>query len=111
GAVTTLRTGADFFSSPRLSPGGRRLAWLEWNHPDMPWDATRLFIADVDDNGALQGVRCIAGDEHESVLQPLWRNEQEILFAGDRSNWWNVYAWRDGRTRALLSMDAEFAQP
>ncbi len=111
GAVTTLREGCDFYSSPRLSPGGGKLAWLEWNHPDMPWDATRLLIANLDDDGAPVNARCIAGGAGESVVQPLWRNDEEILFASDRSDWWNLYAWRNGTARALHAADAEFALP
>lgn len=111
GRITVLREGADFYSSPRLSPDGQRLAWLEWNHPDMPWDTTRLFIADLDADGVPVNARCIAGGDGESVLQPLWRSGDEILFASDRSDWWNLYAWRNGETRALHEMDAEFALP
>lgn len=111
GHVVTLREGCDFYSSPRLSPSEQKLAWLEWNHPDMPWDATRLVIATLDGSGAIDEAMCVAGGERESVLQPLWRDDEEILFASDRSDWWNLYAWRDGTIRALHSLDAEFALP
>jgi len=111
GSVTTLASGSDFYSSPRLSPDGSRLAWLEWNHPDMPWDATLLFAADIDSAGLPSGVRHIAGSATESVVQPLWRDDEELLFASDRTDWWNLHAWKDGEVRALRSMDAEFALP
>lgn len=111
GSITTLQTGCDFYSSPRPSPDGARLAWLEWNHPDMPWDATRLCIGAVNAHELVEDVQCIAGGPGESVLQPLWRNESELIFASDRTDWWNLYAWRDGKSRALHPVDAEFALP
>lgn len=111
GRIDILREGADFYSSPRVSPGNGRLAWLEWNHPDMPWDATRLFVAELDANGRPVDAECIAGGDAESVLQPLWRDDDEILFVSDRSNWWNLYAWKHGETRRLLEREAEFALP
>lgn len=111
GEITILREGADFYSSPRISPNGKQLAWLEWDHPDMPWDATRLLVAGVDGNGSLGETSCVAGGVDESVLQPLWRNDDELLFVSDRSNWWNLYAANDGDVRELLPMQAEFAVP
>lgn len=111
GNVTTLAEGADFYSSPRLSPDGSRLAWLQWNHPDMPWDATFLYAADFDTHGQPINIQQVAGSGDESILQPLWRNEHELLFASDRTDWWNLYAWRNGETRALWKRDAEFALP
>lgn len=111
GNVTTLAAGADFYSSARLSPEGSRIAWLEWNHPDMPWDATRLYAADLDNNGVPVNLQHVAGSGSESVVQPLWRNEKELLFVSDRTDWWNLYAWTDNVTRELWRRDAEFALP
>lgn len=109
GTLTTLREGNDFYSSPRLSPDGRRVAWLEWRHPDMPWDETALWLAHVDENGALRDADCIANGA--SIVQPEWRNNDELLFAGDWSGWWNLYLWREGRRRCVLQREAEFAMP
>lgn len=111
GAIVTLAEGADFYSSPRLSPGSSRLAWLEWNHPDMPWDATILLAAEFDAAGKPANVQRVAGSSSESVVQPIWRNEEELLFVSDRSDWWNLYAWKQGETRMLHQRDAEFALP
>ncbi len=91
---TELVSGADFFSSPRLSPDGSRLAWLSWNHPDMPWDATALHLADLDDAGLPQAPRCIAGgdpDHPEAVQQPGFDARGRLTFISDRSGWWNLY--------------------
>ncbi|MXX76410.1 MAG: S9 family peptidase [Holophagales bacterium] len=91
---TELVSGADFFSSPRLSPDGSRLAWLSWNHPDMPWDATALHLADLDDAGLPRAPRCIAGGDPEypeAVQQPGFDAQGRLTFISDRSGWWNLY--------------------
>jgi len=102
--------GSDFVAAPRLSPDGRRLAWLRWNHPDMPFFACELWLADVDDDGALHGARCIAGGRDEAAQQPMWSSEGELLFVSDRSGWWNLYRWHEGEAQALCPMDAEFGE-
>ncbi len=96
---TELVSGADFFSSPRLSPDGSRLAWLSWNHPDMPWDATTLWLADLDDAGLPQAPRAVAGgdpDHPEAVQQPSFDAQGRLTFISDRSGWWNLYRWVRG---------------
>ncbi len=102
--------GSDFVAAPRLSPDGCQLAWLRWNHPDMPFFGSELWLADLDDAGALHGARCIAGSRDESVQQPLWSRRGELLFVSDRSGWWNLYRWREGQAEALCPMDAEFGE-
>ena len=67
-----LASGYDFYSTPRLSPDGTRLAWLAWPHPNMPWDGTELWIADVNADGALERAACVAGGPSESIYQPGW---------------------------------------
>lgn len=111
GTVTTLASGCDFYSSPRLSPSCMRLAWLEWNHPDMPWDATELKVGALSAEGQVEDVRKVAGGERESIVQPLWRSDDELLFASDRSDWWNICSWSTQGTRVLLEDDAEYALP
>ncbi|HLU60750.1 MAG TPA: S9 family peptidase [Gammaproteobacteria bacterium] len=109
GRLATLREGSDFYSSPRISPDGRRLAWLEWRHPDMPWDRTELWLAEFDDNGRLREPRCIAREA--AIVQPEWRGNGELVFAADWRGWWNLYLWRDGECRCLAERDADFALP
>src|SRR3954468_9413080 len=72
GKVSTLVEGADFYSNPRLSPNGRELSWLEWCHPNMPWDGTELFVAPIAADGSLSNARKIAGGKDESIFQPTW---------------------------------------
>lgn len=112
--------GHDFFSSPRLSPDGRRLAWLSWDHPDMPWDGTRLWSAEIADDGGLSQVRQIAGGERESIVQPVWSPDGRLHFVSDRSGWWNLYGASNapnpggpnpGGPIPVCPMSAEFAGP
>jgi dipeptidyl aminopeptidase/acylaminoacyl peptidase len=109
GAVTVLAQGHDFYSSPALSPDGSRLAWLCWDHPNMPWDGTELWVAEV--GAALMAPTRRAGGIDESVFQPSWSPTGELHFVSDRSGWWNLYRLRGGSVQALHPMDAEFGRP
>jgi len=102
-----LAGGHDFYSSPRLSPDGRKLAWLTWDHPDMPWDATDLWEAEFSANVGLTNIRKIAGGTAESIFQPEWSPEGILHYISDRSGWWNLYSERG----PLKSMEAEFGLP
>jgi dipeptidyl aminopeptidase/acylaminoacyl peptidase len=108
---TILAEGPDFLSAPRLSPKGDRIAWIEWNHPNMPWDATRLCVAPVEDDGMPGAARIVAGEEPESIVQPRWSAEGTLYFASDRSDWWNLYEWHDGKIRAIAPVAAEIGGP
>jgi dipeptidyl aminopeptidase/acylaminoacyl peptidase len=108
---TVLAAGSDFYASPRLSPDGSRLAWLTWDHPNMPWDGTELWIADIEDDGSLGRGERVAGGAEESIFQPEWSPGGLLYFVGDCSGWWNLYRWRDGRVEPLCPMAAEFGLP
>ena len=90
-APTVLASGYDFYSTPRLSPDGSRLSWICWRHPNMPWDGTELWVADVTAAGALTNQRRIAGGDDESIYQPGWSPDGTLYFASDRSGWWQIY--------------------
>jgi len=111
GRSEPLVHGNDFYHSPRLSPDGSRLAWLTWNHPQMPWDAAELWVAPVRDDGSLERAVHIAGGEGTSAAQPLWSPDGTLYFALDRSGWWNIHRWRGGCAEPVLEMEAEFASP
>ena len=111
GGETVLASGHDFFSNPRLSPDGRRLAWLSWDHPRMPWQGSDLWVADLDAEGRLAAPRHVAGGAAESIFQPEWSPAGELHFASDRSGWWNLQRERDGRVEPLHAMAAEFGEP
>jgi dipeptidyl aminopeptidase/acylaminoacyl peptidase len=87
-----IASGNDFYASPRISPDGARLAWLAWDHPNMPWNGTTLWVAALDSSGAIRGEpQRIAGGPSESIYQPAWAPDGTLLFASDRTGWWNVY--------------------
>ena len=111
GAGTVLVEGGDFYSSPRVSPDGSQLAWLTWNHPDMPWDAAELWVAPIREDGALGEAVRVAGGAGESVAQPEWSPDGALHFVCDRSDWWNLYRLSDGRTEQLTDIEAELARP
>ncbi|MDX1656589.1 MAG: S9 family peptidase, partial [Candidatus Competibacteraceae bacterium] len=107
-----LASGQDFYSSPRVSPDGSRLAWLSWNHPNMPWDGTELWVADLNPDGSVANPRAVAGGPNESIFQPEWSPDGALFFVSDRSGWWNLFRWDgEGDGRPLLPMEAEFGQP
>ncbi|MDE0299818.1 MAG: S9 family peptidase [Candidatus Poribacteria bacterium] len=107
----TLVSGADFYSSPRLSPDGSRLAWISWNHPNMPWDGTVLWCAKFKEDGTLTESCRISGGTDVSTLQPEWSPDGVLHFISDEEGWWNLYRWSEGRVEPLYSTDAEFAMP
>ena len=107
-----LYDGPDFLAAPRPSPDGTLLAWLEWDHPDMPWDATRLRVAPIGDDGSLGPSDLAAGGIDESIAQPEWSPDGVLHFVSDRTGWWNLYRLSDGpRLEALAPLEAEFADP
>ena len=110
GAESVLVEGSDFFASPRLSPDGSQLAWLSWNHPDMPWDGTSLWLAAIGPDGRPDAPRLIAGGRNESIFQPEWSPQGELHFVSDRSGWWNLYRWRGQAAEALHPAAAEFGR-
>ncbi|WP_245001666.1 prolyl oligopeptidase family serine peptidase [Streptomyces alfalfae] len=114
-AVRELSDGGHrFVTGPRLSPDGGRVAWIAWDHPRMPWDGTELIVADVRADGAFGGARTFAGGPEESIAQVEWAPDGRLLFANDRSGWWNLYrAAPDApeSARPLCPRDEEFAGP
>jgi dipeptidyl aminopeptidase/acylaminoacyl peptidase len=108
---TTLASGCDFYAAPRLSPDGKQLAWLNWNHPLMPWNGTELWLADVQQDGKLGNAHKVAGGPAESLCQPLWSPDGKLYVVSDRSNWWNLYRLEGEKLIAVCPMDAEFGRP
>ena len=108
---TVLASGHDFYSSPRLSPDGKQLTWLTWDHPDMPWDGTELWVAEVDASGRLSTPTKVAGSRTEAIFQPEWSPDGVLYFVSDRTNWWNLYRWVDGKVDAICPKAGEFGLP
>jgi dipeptidyl aminopeptidase/acylaminoacyl peptidase len=119
-ADRVLCSGADFYAAPELSADGR-LAWVEWRHPNMPWDSTQLMVGELPGNptgsidleprdaGPIDG-RLVAGGDGESVAAPCWLGT-ELIFISDRTDWWNIYRTDGDRVVALCPMEAEFTRP
>lgn len=111
GEITTIASGNDFYSSPRLSHDGSTLAWLSWDHPNMPWDGTVLNVGECQFDGSVCNPIVIAGGINESIFQPQWSDRGDLVFVSDRTGWWNLYLYRDGNVEALCPLRAEFARP
>jgi dipeptidyl aminopeptidase/acylaminoacyl peptidase len=115
----TLVEGADFYSDPIVSPDGKFLAWLQWHHPNMPWDGTELWVGVFNPDGSLGSREKIAGGESESIFQPEWSPDNSLYFVSDRTSWWNLYRWSPSTTlrasgpsdEPVHPMAAEFGKP
>ncbi|KAH7106404.1 alpha/beta-hydrolase [Auriculariales sp. MPI-PUGE-AT-0066] len=112
--MATLASGADFYASPRWSPNGQRLAWIEWYHPDMPWEGTLLKVANVTaDGAAASNTIHIAGNKGVvSVQQPSWVDDNTLVFLSDESGFWApfIYSLLSQTATALLAR-SDFAEP
>lgn len=109
--------GNDFYAFPRIDPKGERVAWIEWGHPNMPWDRSELWVGYISENGDIQNRTCIAGGDPsivESPTEPKWSPQGELFFITDRtSGFWNIYKWVESTNEVLpvYSLNAEFARP
>jgi len=111
GETQVLISGRDFYSSPRISPDGSRLAWLAWNHPNMPWDGCELWIGEFAVDGTIANQQLVAGGLRESIFQPEWSPGGTLYFVSDRSGWWNIYRSADDAIESVCEMEAEFGAP
>ena len=102
----TLVEANDFYATPRISPSGTHLSWLTWNHPNMPWDGTELWEAELTPDG-LRELRKVAGGHQESIFQPTWSLDGWLFFVSDRTNWWNLYRWRGPTVEPVVEVAAE----
>ncbi len=106
-----LASGYDFYSSPRLNPDGTSLVWQSWNHPEMPWTSSELWMAPVSDQGELGEPRLVAGGGGESIFQPSWSPAGILYWVSDRTGWWNLYRLNGEKAEALYPLEAEFGEP
>ncbi|MFO7571220.1 MAG: S9 family peptidase [Gaiellaceae bacterium] len=112
GELRAIAGGRDFYSCPRISPDGTRLSFLAWDLPWMPWDGCELFLADFAADGVLCDPVHVAGrDGEESIWQPEWSPTGDLVFASDRSGWWNLERVRNGKRTILHEDAAEFGYP
>ena len=111
GAVMSIQNGRDFYSNPRISPDGTKLAWLSWGHPHLPWDAAELWIAEIQTDGSLTDARMVAGGVGDAAFQPEWGDNATLYVVLERTGWWNLYAVQGDQISALHPIEAEFGQP
>ncbi len=121
GGEAVLVSGADFYSDPIVSPDGGSLAWLQWHHPNLPWDGTELCVARFNADGTLGPAQTIAGGAAESIFQPEWSPDGTLYFVSDRAGWWNLYRLPaealakvglvNGSVESVHVMAAEFGKP
>lgn len=104
-------SGSDFYSNPRISPDGTKLCWLTWNHPNMPWDETELWVGELAASGLLVSARKVAGGPNESIVEPVWSPSGELYFVSDKSNWWNLMRLDGSVAVPVHPLAAEFAGP
>ncbi len=107
-----IAEGHDFYASPRLSPAGDRLVWLAWNHPDMPWDATALWQASIDNGGRFGTPECRQADAEVSLFAPFFDPAGRLYVVSDADNWWNIHREDDAANLQPLTREtAEFGLP
>jgi len=111
GPGEVLVSGNNFYSNPRITPDGSQLAYLTWNHPNMPWDGTELWVARFDSDGRLASPQRLAGGLKESIYQPEWSPDGRLYFVSDKTGWWNLYRSNNGKYEPVHPMEAEFGGP
>ena len=111
GTETVLVSGSDFYAAPRVSPDGRYLAWLCWDHPRMPWQGTELWLAELSADGSVKEARLVAGSSDEAICQPEWSPASVLHFVSDRTGWWNLYRFKGDKVETLCPRAAEFGVP
>jgi len=112
GEGEVLMSGADFYSAPRVSPDNNQMAWISWDHPNMPWDHTQLWVGELEPKGGLHNARRLIEDRQGSITQPLYSPGGQLYFVADFNNWWNLYRINSqGELEHVLDMEAEFAVP
>lgn len=110
--ASTVASGHDFYSSPRVSPDGKSIAWITWDHPQMPWDGACLWLAKLSESGDAQAPVLVAGGKEESICNIKWSKSGELYFVSDRTGWWNLNKRnKSGKVETLCPAEADFALP
>ena len=111
GAGQVIVSGHDFYSTPRFSPDGSRLSWLAWRHPNMPWDGTELWVANVADDGTPEQAHHVTGGDTDAIFQPGWSPDGTLYFVSDRTGWWSLYRVRNDQVELVHAMAADVGRP
>lgn len=111
GQVQVLVSGHDFFAAPRVSPDGRHLAWITWDHPHMPWDSAQLWVAELS-GGGIGAEQLVAGGADEAPQQPTWAPDGSLWFVNDPGGWWNLFRRNtDGSVEQMTDQQVEYGWP
>ena len=110
GKAEIIAQGADFYSNPRVSPDGKQICWLQWSHPNMPWDHTELWLANIDQAGRVSNAKAHVNQANVSVYNPQWSAQGKLYYVADYQGWWHIY---DGATHQLIHQfdEIEFGLP
>lgn len=112
GSYKKLVFGSDFYSSPAISQDGKKIAWISWNHPNMPWTQSELWFADWKEDSSLANMKKVSGTTPEAFFEPSWSYDNVLYFVTDRdSGWWNLHRYVKGRIENVCPMPAESAEP
>ena len=111
--IRSVVSGSHFLTHARVSPDGTKLAWIAWEHPQMPWDGTELRVAELTADGVCGPWRTLIGSTTESVLQPEWADADTLYAISDRSGWWNLYRVpvAGGQPEPLCPRSEDFGGP
>ena len=111
--IRVLVSGPDFVSSPRVSKEGNQIAWVQWNHPNMPWDDTQLCIASLEE--MVLSNQKVTKSKAESFFQPEWDDQGNLHVVSDRNNWWNLFRVDQSTNEidltSLTDIEAEIGLP
>ena len=107
----SLASGANFYSCARLSPSGKDVCWLQWNHPQTPWFGCELWRAKIGKSGSAESAVRVAGGDAEAIFQPDWHPSGDLLFCSDLGGNWNLWRARGGKTRQLSRFEGECGLP
>ena len=111
--IRVLVSGPDFVSSPRVSKEGDQIAWVQWNHPNMPWDDTQLCIASLEE--MVLSNQKVTKSKAESFFQPEWDDQGNLHVVSDRNNWWNLFRVDQSTNEidltSLTNIEAEIGLP
>ncbi|BBH54327.1 S9 family peptidase [Fluviispira sanaruensis] len=110
-SVDVLLTGADFYSNPTVSPDGKKIVWLQWNHPNMPWDATELWLADLSEEGTLLNKKNISEGQNQAYYQPTWSPDNELYVSSDKTGFWNIYHYTSESFINIYERKCDFGRP
>jgi len=105
-----ISSGRDFYSSPRQNPLSNEICWLEWDHPNMPWDGSELFVGDFESKPNIEK-KLIDGSKNISIIQPDWSQSGELIYISDESGWWNLYKYIEGKKSNILNEELDHGGP